>query len=79
MNQKSESIISDAMLMPDEDRAMIAERLIASLDHEFEKDAEIAWQKEIEKRIDDIDRGKVTCMPWELVRMQLRKNSNVRP
>jgi hypothetical protein len=35
MNQKSEAIISDALQMPDEERAMIAERLIASLDHEF--------------------------------------------
>lgn len=78
MNQKSESIISDAMLMPDEDRAMIAERLIASLDHEFEKDTEVAWQKELQKRISGIDEGKVTCVPWEQVRARLRKNSDAR-
>jgi len=77
MNQKSEAIVSDAMLMSDEDRAMIAERLIASLDHEFEKDTEIAWQSELQKRIDEIDSGKVICIPWEQVRAQLRKNSNV--
>ncbi|MDD5672678.1 MAG: addiction module protein [Chitinivibrionales bacterium] len=77
MNQKAETIISDAMLMPDEDRAIIAERLIASLDHEFEKDAELAWQKEIQKRIEDIDSGKVTCIPWEQVRSRLQKNCNV--
>jgi putative addiction module component (TIGR02574 family) len=77
MNQKSEAIISDAMLMPDEDRAMIAERLIASLDHEFEKDTEIAWQKELQKRVDDINSGKVNCIPWEQVRARLQKNSHV--
>jgi putative addiction module component (TIGR02574 family) len=76
MNQKSEAIISDAMLMPDEDRAMIAEKLIASLDHEFEKDAEIAWQTELQKRVNEIDGGKVTCVPWEQVRARLRKNSD---
>jgi putative addiction module component (TIGR02574 family) len=77
MNQKSEAIISDAMLMPDEDRAMIAERLIASLDHEFEKDSEIAWQKELQKRVDDIDSGKVNCIPWKQIRARLKKNSHV--
>jgi len=76
MSQKSESIISDAMLMPDEDRAMIAERLIASLDHEFERNTEIAWQAELQQRISDIDAGKIECLPWEQVRAQLRKNSN---
>jgi hypothetical protein len=55
MTQKSEGLISDALQMPDEERAMIAERLIASLDHEFDKDAELAWQKEIRTRIDSID------------------------
>jgi putative addiction module component (TIGR02574 family) len=78
MNQKSEAIISDALLMPDEERALIAERLIASLDHEFEKDTELAWQKEIQKRIDEINNGKVICVPWEEVRVRLRKNGNAR-
>jgi putative addiction module component (TIGR02574 family) len=77
MNQKSEAIISDAMLMPDEDRAMIAERLIASLDHEFEKDTEIAWQIELQKRMEDINLGKVTCIPWEQVRARLKRVGNV--
>lgn len=78
MTQKSEALISDALQMPDEDRAMIAERLIASLDHEFDKDAELAWQKEIQTRIDKIDKGEVTCVPWEQMRTRLRKNGNVR-
>jgi len=78
MNQKSEAIILDALQMPDEDRAMIAERLIASLDHDFEKDAEIFWQIEIEKRIKEIDSGKAVCVPWEEIRAQLRKNGNAR-
>lgn len=76
MNRKSEALISDALLMPDEDRAMIAERLIASLDREFEKNTELAWQMELEKRMADIDSGKVTCIPWEQVRTRLRNSCN---
>ena len=77
MNQKIEDIISDVMRMPDKDRAIIAERLIASLDHEFEKDTELAWQNELQKRADEINSGKVSCIPWEDIRARLRKNSNV--
>lgn len=76
MNQKIEAILSDALLMPEEDRAIIAERLIASLDREFEKDTEIEWQKELQKRVVEINSGKVICIPWEEVRTRLRKNSN---
>lgn len=77
MNQKIEAIISDAMLMPVKDRAIIAERLIASLDQEFEKDTELAWQNELQKRVDEINSGKVSCVPWKEVRTRLKKNSNV--
>ena len=76
MSQKSEVLISDALQMPEEERAMIAERLIASIDHEFERDTELAWQKELQTRIDDIDTGKVTCIPWEQVRARLRENAH---
>ena len=78
MTQKSEALILDALQMPDEERAMIAERLIASLDHELDKDAELVWQKEIQTRIHQIDSGEVTCVPWEQVRARLRKNGDVR-
>jgi hypothetical protein len=57
INPKSEAIISDALLMSDEDRAMIAERLIASLDKEYEKDVEVAWKNEVRERAKDIDSG----------------------
>jgi putative addiction module component (TIGR02574 family) len=78
MNPKSEAIISDALRMPDEDRALIAERLIASLDHEYEKDVEIAWQTEVQRRAGEIDSGMVTCLPWEEVRARLRRTAHAR-
>jgi putative addiction module component (TIGR02574 family) len=71
-----ESIIDQALKKPVEERARIAERLISSLDSTTETDVELAWQKEIEKRLKEIDSGMVRCISWEDVREQLYKNAH---
>jgi hypothetical protein len=58
-----ESIIDQALKKPEKERALIAERLIPSLDSTTDKDIELAWQKEIEKRLKEIDSGIVQCIP----------------
>jgi len=37
---------------------------------------ELAWQKEIGKRLEEIDSGAVECVPWEEVRNKLYENAN---
>lgn len=73
MNTASE-ILDTALHLPDRERARIAERLISSLDPTVESGAEVelAWQEEVERRLAQIDRGEVQCVPWEEVRDQLR-------
>ena len=71
-----EGIIDQALKKPEKERALIAERLISSLDSTNDKDVELAWQKEIEKRLNEIDSGIVRCIPWEDVREQLYKNAH---
>jgi len=39
-------------------------------------DVELAWQKEIGKRLEEIDSGAVECVPWEEVRKKLYENAN---
>lgn len=75
MNTVVESILAQAMQMPAQDRAIIAERLISSLDTETDWDVEIAWQQEVQRRVDEAERGEVVCLPWEQVLQRLRKNS----
>jgi putative addiction module component (TIGR02574 family) len=75
-NVTIEAIIDQALKKPEKERALIAERLISSLDSTTEKDVELAWQKEIEKRLKEIDSGIVRCIPWEDVREQLYKNAH---
>ena len=67
-------ILDQALHLPDTERALIAERLIFSLDPATDPDAEVelAWQEEVRKRLAQIDHGEVQCVPWEEVRDRLR-------
>ena len=76
MSIEVNELISKALQMFEKERAIIAEKLILSLDYEIDEDVEIAWQKEIEKRIHDVKTGRVECIPWEDVRDRLRRNSH---
>jgi putative addiction module component (TIGR02574 family) len=71
-----EGIIDEALKRPEKERTLIAERLISSLLTTTDKDFELAWQDEIEKRLQEIDSGIVRCIPWEDVREQLYKNAH---
>lgn len=69
-------ILNSALQQPEKDRARIAEALIASLDIKTELNVEQAWQQEIDKRLSEIDKGVVKCIPWEEVRDRLYKNAH---
>ncbi len=53
-------------------REMLADHLLASLDGPKQKEIEAAWAAEIEKRIREIDEGKVEMIDGELVMQELR-------
>ena len=59
-----------------EDRARLAEELLASLEGELEPDVAAAWDAELVKRIADVDSGAVKLLPadevFERVRRSLR-------
>ena len=74
-NNTVDGIIEQALKQPEKERARIAETLILSLDHTPDADVELAWQKEIGKRLKEIDSGKVQCIPWEDIRIRLYKNA----
>lgn len=65
-----------AKALPPEDRARLAEELLASLDP-HDADVEAAWDVELRRRIDAIDRGESRLIPAEetfaAVRRALRR------
>ena len=70
MSQASQAIESAALLLPPEERARLAERLLASLD--VDPEIEKAWDEEIKRRLVAWEAGLLKEVPWEEVRAQAR-------
>jgi putative addiction module component (TIGR02574 family) len=71
MNSKAEDLLATALSLPESERAEIAAQLIASLDPTVDEKASKAWDEEIARRIEELDSGKVKCLPWPEVRRML--------
>jgi putative addiction module component (TIGR02574 family) len=65
-----EEVVSAALTLPAGARAMLMEELLTSLDSSEE--VEVAWRAEIERRVREIDDGKVQLIPGEQVMSELR-------
>ncbi len=70
MASSYEEVASAALTLPAEARAMLMEELLTSL--EASPEVEEAWRVEIERRIREIDEGKVQLIPGEQVMNELR-------
>ena len=70
-----EDVLKQALTMSESDRAILAERLISSLDPQVDPEADAAWQAEIARRAAEIDSGQVALEPWESVRDRLSKQT----
>lgn len=78
MTDKTKRLLAEALKLPPEARAAVAGRLIDSLDGRIDEDAEAAWAREIEKRLHDIDSGKVKTVSWARARRTILGRSNGR-
>ncbi len=64
-------LFREASELPERDRAALAGLLIESLDPQDESEVEAAWEREIGRRITELDDGSVETVSWEDVRRQL--------
>lgn len=69
-------ILSAALSLPPYERAMLADRLLESLDGPNQKAIDAAWAEEAERRIREIAEGKVETIDGELVMRELRSRFN---
>ncbi|MDH5667930.1 MAG: addiction module protein [Nitrospira sp.] len=72
MTQKSQVVLEEALKLTTHERAELAEQLIASLEEGGDTDVELAWQEEVQRRLQQIERGEVNTIPWEEVQRRLR-------
>ena len=54
----------------------MAEQLIASLDEAADTDVEQAWQEDVQRRLQQVERGEVKTIPWEEVQRRLQWQVN---
>jgi putative addiction module component (TIGR02574 family) len=71
MNTSTKQLYDNALQLPDGERAELAAWLIESLDREVDDDVEAVWDAEIRRRIDELDSGAVTAVPWPEARRMI--------
>jgi putative addiction module component (TIGR02574 family) len=71
MNREVSELLEKALSLPPEARAALAGSLLDSLDDTVEASAEEEWNREIARRIEELDSGKVKTIPWAEARRQI--------
>ena len=71
MNPDLEHLLADLLKLPEEDRAVLASALLDSLQPDCDDEMDPALAAEVERRIREIDEGRVTLVPWSEVRRRL--------
>ncbi len=59
--------------LPCEDRIYLVEKLLKSLNSPSREEVDKVWAEESERRIDEIESGKVQTIPGEQVFQEIRK------
>jgi putative addiction module component (TIGR02574 family) len=71
MNRSAAEVLEAALALPPDERASVAEKLVASLDGDVDPDAETEWAAEIERRLARIQVGQASIsMDESLARLQ---------
>lgn len=71
MSPDVSELLKKALALPVEARAALAGSLLDSLDESVDASAEEEWNKEIARRIEELDSGKVKTIPWAEARRQV--------
>jgi putative addiction module component (TIGR02574 family) len=67
MADPASKLEAKALKLPPEQRARLAERLISSLDQSSDPDSEQLWIREAERRLEELESGRVEAVPAERV------------
>lgn len=71
MDAEIYELLKKALALPVEARAALAGSLLESLDETVDVAAEEEWRKEIARRIQELDSGKVKPIAWAEARQQI--------
>jgi putative addiction module component (TIGR02574 family) len=75
VNNAYDDIFGAALALPPGLRAMLAERLLKSLDAQQQAEVDMLWAEEAERRVQAVEQGTVTLIPGEQVIRELRSRN----
>jgi len=73
MTKSAQRVLEEAMALEDADREELVERLVDTLAPSMDADYVDAWQAEIQSRIEQVERGEVTPIPWKQALEQIAR------
>jgi putative addiction module component (TIGR02574 family) len=68
MTQRAETVLKEALKLPEQERTEIASALLESLGPEPEADVEAAWRQEVAARVAALETESVKMTSWEEIR-----------
>lgn len=71
MTQATSMLLTEALKLPDSERANLAVSLIESLDPDTDTAVEAAWELELQTRLHEIASGSISAVPWNEARRQI--------
>ncbi len=72
MTSQVSELLQKALTLSTQERGMLIDRLVESLEDETsDKAVETAWDEEIKRRVDDIRSGRVNTIPGDQVLREL--------
>ena len=72
MTELNEKLLQEVLSLPSHLRTKLIDKLIESLNIPIQKEIDELWAEEAEKRISDINSGKVKSIPGEEVFEEIR-------
>ena len=73
MTTAAQKLAQKALQLSEEDRRYVIEVLSNSISRHVDPEIEKAWEEEIERRVKDIDEGKVELLPMEDVLQEMKR------
>jgi putative addiction module component (TIGR02574 family) len=73
MHMTVEQIADEALALPSEARALLADRLVESLDPAEDGYIRQLWMREAKRRVDEVRRGEVQTVPAEVAFAEVRQ------
>jgi len=73
MSDQAQSLYEAIIALPEQDRVILIQRLLATLSPEDKQIWEDEWAAELERRHADFEKGTANPIPWDDLKKQLSR------